>query len=552
MRVPVYDAPQVEARPLPGVRQDSVASPSLLNAPAAAMERGGKQLVAAGQDIAKIAGNMADRENADALFRAENAIKTEYIAFEQQARESRRGAAAKDLTKDAADWWDRQGATHADNLSNPVQKRLFSQQVAKLRTQSMDGMSAYEAEQRRISLGESASASIASSINMAASQVNTPTERPAIMGAKDDINKRIDILAKVNGWSPEMVEAKRAESLTNLHMQVLQNMVNSDPSRAKAYFEANKAEINGANHDAIQALYKTGAAKEKAQKTSDELTNKGVSEAEGLAWIRSNLKGEEQEQASLEWKTRHAEITQARERTQRDAADQAYGIYARTGRFSAIPADVLNKLDGRVLLALKKDAQGAAEGKMPKTDWDKYYALRANMKADPRKYAMGSYDLRGDFSYLGAPERKELMKLQEDLADPEKISELQNVDGQISATLKPLGLKPADAAQAENAIRGAIDAEAKNRGAKLKPEERQKVIDRMVIDGEVLSGKWYMNDPNKRYYQLTPAERKAFKARIPDAQSKQIIEALRAKGRPVTDEAIIDLYNETKRRGGIK
>lgn len=544
-RVPVYDTAQVAPTGMPTVRQSSVASPSLFSAGADRGLQAGKQLMAAGEKINDIAVDMQNRENADMLFRAETALKTEYIAFEQVARE-RRGAAAKDLTKEAADWWDKKQTEHSDNLANPTQKRLFAQQVARLRTQSLDGLSRYEADQRRAALAESTSASIVSSINLAASQVGTPTEQAAIMGAKADVLKRLDVLAKLNGYdgnTPEATalrDAKRAEALTNLHMQVIQNMVNSDPSRAKAYFTANKAEINGVEHEKIEGLYKAGTIREKAQKVADELTEAGMSEANGLIFIRQKLSGDEEAAAVLEWKTRHAEQTAARERAQKDAADQAYGIYARTGRFSAIPVDVLQKLDGRVLLALKKDAQSAAEGKMPKTDWDKYYELRQQAFTDPVAFA--KRDLRGDFAYLGQAERKGMIDLQAAVRKPDELKDVATLENQLSNTHDLLGWGASDREKKgkfDTVVQQTIATEEKRTGKKLTFEERQKIIDRMVIERDNTA----LQFGTTRFYEVQGTENAAtFTPRVPKEERAKIEAALRRAGRRVDDATVLELY----------
>lgn len=555
-KVPVYSEPQTELRPLPAVRQDSVASPSLFSAGAEKNLAAGKQIIAAGEDFNKIAVQMAERENADMVFRAENALKTEYIGFQNAARE-RRGAAAKDLTKESADWWDKKIGEHSGNLSNPRQREIFTKRASGLRLQSVEGMSAYESEQRRISLNESTTASITSSIDLAASQVGTPTERNAIMGARADIIKQLDVLAKLNGYDGNTAEAtalrdaKRATALTNLHMQVIQNIANGQNGgeRAKAYFEANKTEINGTNYDAIEKLWKTGMTKEKAQETAKALAAMGETEASGLTWIRENLKGDEQEAASLEWRTRHAEMEAATRRMQSNYGDKAWDIYNKTGRYSAIPVDVLNGMDPKAREQLKTHAQEKAKGREVKTDFATWYDLQQKIIAgepvDLKQYAaqISTGDLKGlaTLQSKPEPELKDAATLQQQLA-----AEHNNLGwGNTESDRQKKGAF-------DKAVGDAINAEQNRTGKKLNYEERQKIIDRMLIQGEVLTGKWYMNDPDKRYYETTPAERKAFKANIPPAQTKQIIEALKARGKPVTDEAIIDLYNAAKRRGEIK
>lgn len=560
-RVPTYDNLTVADRPLPGVRQDSIASPSLLSGQAENQERLARTANYLGEVFTDLALKGQDTQNADMLFRAEASLRSDYLDFETSARE-RRGQSAWGVTNEAKEWWDEKARKTMDGLENDAQRKLFMKTAASLRQQSLTTMSRHEADQRQVSLTESAQASITSAISLAAANANAwePAAPPAedgtpalgvvnpVTAARGDALKRVQVLAQINGWAPEVRAAKETEYLTSLHTQVIQNLADSNPKKARDYFDLHRAEINGASHDGISKVLKTGGIKVSAQSFADEVMAGGINEADALAAARKKFEGDEEAAVTTEIKTRFAERTAGRERMQRDAADEAYSIYAKTGRVSAIPAALWEKMDGKVQLALKKDAQTAAEGKLPKTDWDKYYELRQQAISDPAAFARR--DLRAEFPHLGKSERESLIDLQ--TKKPAELREVQTLDTQINATLVPLGLSRADTAQATDAIRRAIDTEQRMAGKQLPPEARQKIIDRMLIEGEVIRGRWYLSDPNRRLYQVTPAERAQFKANIPERYTAQIVEALRATGRPVTDENIIDLYNQTKRAGRIK
>lgn len=548
-RIQTYDSPQVEQRPLGGVRQDSIASPSLFAAGATEQLRAGNQLVNAGTELGKIALDMQNRENADMLFRAETSIRTEYLDFEKAARE-RRGDAAKDITKEAGEWWDKKAAEHSDGLQNDAQKRLFGQSISKLRIQSVDGMSAYESEQRRVALNEANTASITSSINLAASQVGTPTEKAAVAGAKTDILKRIAVTGQINGWSPEMREAKEAESLTNLHLQVIQNMIDREPKRAKEYFDLNKKEINGTQYNDVEKALKVGTTKEVAQEVADTVMAKGMSEAEALAHVREKYSGDEEAAAVLEIKTRFSEITGAREREQATAADKAYKIYADTGRLSAIPADTMAKLDGKVVLALRNDARLKAEGVTAKTDWDKYYRLRTLAYADPVAFA--KRDLRGDFTYLGKAEREGMIDLQSKINKPDEMKEIATLDNQLADYHDKLKLGGSSNAEKrgmfDTVVKTTLSSEQRAKGRGLTFEERQRTIDRLIVEGDI-NGAWLGG--GRRLYEVTgTSDESKFVVAVPkDEQVKIVDYYTRTQKRKPTDAEITEAY---KKKMGLK
>src|SRR5690606_35873669 len=127
-------------------------------------------------------------------------------------------------------------------LENDAQRLIFEQTLTKLRERSVSAAAQYEAGERRRSLEESAAASINMAINRAAAQHH---DDDAIAEAKRDVLNRIAVQAGFNGWSPERRAAEEELQLTAFHRQVLEAMADTDPERARKYFEANKSEKIG-------------------------------------------------------------------------------------------------------------------------------------------------------------------------------------------------------------------------------------------------------------------------------------------------------------------
>lgn len=414
-RIPVYEVPQVESRALPGVRQSSVASPSLFGASAEQEIATGKGLLNAGTGIAAAANLMQERENADLLFRAETALKDEYLTYEEDVRNNRHGQKAWGLTRDTEKFFADQEKKHSSILTNDVQRQLFNRSVAKLRQSAVGSLSAFEAGERRKSLEESANASIVGSINLAAANaaewyakppapatqpagqatttigpdgapevnVNTPVEvtaaRDPITGLKRDILNRVQVLADINGWSPERKQFEEQKHLTNLHKQVIQNLTDEAPAKAREYFEANKAEINGAEYDGITKVLKVGETKQAAFEFTSKNLDAGLTLEQQLEAARDFFKDEpEKRDAAIhEIKTRAAEGEVIKQRGQRDAGDAAWKVVAAGGSTAQIPAatwtamsgpdqrHVLDYLDAKVR---RMESEAKRDGKEEKDD----------------------------------------------------------------------------------------------------------------------------------------------------------------------------------------
>jgi hypothetical protein len=275
-RIPVYESQQVESRALPGVHQSSVASPSLLGAAAEQQIATGKGLSNAGTGIANAAAAAQDRENADKLFQAEAAFKEQFIPFDTEQR-SKRGAAALaegGITRQAQDWFRKTSEQVGKGLDNDVQRQLFNHSVEKLRLHTLDTFSKHQATEARASLADSTKATIKGAIDLAAA---SPSDWTVMEAQRTEIDKRLAVLAQLNGYAGDTPEEKairdgmRGEMLTQMHKQVLQGLVKQNPSGAVAYFEKYSGDIDGAQRVELGDFARKATATSVGDGTADEI-----------------------------------------------------------------------------------------------------------------------------------------------------------------------------------------------------------------------------------------------------------------------------------------
>jgi hypothetical protein len=580
-RVPEYEATQVEQRALPGARQSSIASPSLFGAAADQRMEVGKGLLNAGTGIANAAAVIQERENADMIFRAETALKDDYLKYEQSVRE-RRGQNAWGVTRETEDWFGEQAKRHSETLENDKQRYLFGQSLTKLRQSAMGSMASYESSERKRSIEESANASIVGSINMAAagaaewylrppgqmtsaeppravttigpdgtpvstaSTVEVTATRDPMVGLKSDIVKRVQVLANLNGWSPERKDFEEAKHLTNLHKQVLQVLADKDPAVAREYFDANKAEINGSEYDTINKVLKIGETRGTAQAWVDRLD---PAQDEGLALQAARIefadKPELRDAVIAETKNRFHERRQLREAGQRDAADQAWKIYQQTRSMKAIPSSLVAAMDGKTVLAMQDYANNKTAGVGIKTDPTTYYDLRRLSVDDPNTFR--SLDLKQYINVLSPSDFQAFVKLQ--TADESERLDAVTQQQQFTQVHNQMRWGSSDKAKKgafDKAASDAIYAEQVRRGKKLNQDERQAVIDKMLIQGEVGNTGVFENN-DMRYFEATPEQRKTFAPEISKDERKAIIDRIKAlKGYTPSEEEITDIYKKWK------
>lgn len=481
-KVPLYNEQQVDLRPLPNVRVD---------APQSDMPRVGAALLSAGNSVGNIAQREQERRNADRLFRTEAQLRDEYRQFETSLQD-RRGQNAWGVTNDVDAWFNDHSKGYLDGLENDAQRRLLEPKLAELRLRSLESAARFEGQERRVSLEESAKASIESATNLAAASWNNAD---AVAGAKRDIVQRIGVQAGFNGWTPERRTAEEAQALTNLHMQVLQAMADKDPDAARAYFTANRNEIAGADRDTVEKVVDAGEIKVKSQRESDALVAKGLTESETLRLAREGHEGAMRDAIVERVKQRFTDATAAQQAEERKVADLAWDFFARGG-VDAIPVAVLNQLDGRTLTAMRtQQRQERIE-----TNWETYYSLRRN--------GLEGVDLRAYSSELAPPQLKELMD-EQTKPSPNVVTD----ESMLRVAYNQLGVTAVkDRGRLEGAFNAAKRAAQETKGnTPLTDDEKQAVLDKLLIQGEVTgSGLFGMWDSDRRRYEVagTPDEAK--------------------------------------------
>lgn len=574
--VPKYQQ-QTELRGLPNVQQQSIVSPELLGAGARQTQETGNALLRAGSGLGKVAAVMQQREDADMVFQAEASFRESLIGFEQEAM-TRTGNKAWGITKDVDKWFKDSGSKFSEGLANDRQRAIFNQTVERMRLQGLEQFSKFESQQRVKSLEQSTNATLETLINSAATTAQMmnsdefssagttqtgPDGKPvpgplsALKSMKQDGLRRLEFYAADTGEDSSVTDLKKQLYTSKFHKQVIQSRIDADPSSAKAYYEANKEEIAGAERLNLEELVRTGEMKVKAQSFADAALNDGLTEVDAIRQARESFQGKDEDFVVTEIKTRFSELNQAREGDQRQAADEAYDAFSRTGRLSSIPAGVFNRMDGKTRLALRKEAQSMAEGRAIKTDDNVYYSLYQEAVNDPNSFA--KRDLRQVFDKLSPSDRQEMIKLQGKVQQPDELKDLRTYDQQLTLRYRDLGWDNKDTkqkAQFERAANDAIVAEQLAKGKKLTFDEREKVLDRLLIQG---GGTWY--SANKRLFEvqgtddeakfiqgLDPANKtSAFVGKIPAGERAQIEQALRANGRPVSEQAILELYTQVNR-----
>jgi hypothetical protein len=355
------------------------------------------------------------------------------------------------------------------------------------------------------------------------------------------INAAISSEADRNRLTESEKESIKAKIYSSVNRGIIErHLANDDDLSAMSFYEQNSGLISGEDQIAVEKMLETGSTRGRAQRFADSVQSKGLPEAEAIKLARSTFEGKQEEAAVLEIRSRAREQKEAVANDQADAADKAWDILAKTKSLSTVPIGVLNRMDGKVRIALEREAQNIAAGVGVKTDPNVYYDLKIMAVKEPERFQ--STDLRQFFPSLDEADREHFINLQH----PDKIKEAATLEQQLANMHDQMKWGSGDKEKKgrfDRTITLAIDDAQREKGKPLNYKERQELIDRMVISGEVLSGKFYLPDPNKRLYEIYGTEdAKRFSPDIPKDERQKIESALKRKGVKVTEEEVVRLF----------
>jgi hypothetical protein len=230
----------------------------------------------------------------------------------------------------------------------------------------------------------------------------------------------------------------------------------------------------------------------------------------------------------------------AHQRAQDHAADLAYQHFAAGNSVASVPKAVWRQMDGRTQVALQNLEEQRTTGSNPVTDRTAYYALETMARNDPDAFA--ARNLVFDSPYLSDTDFKHFVGLQTEMETEAGKLEVGTLNNLIDVTVADGKVPSENKARFTMVANAAVSAEQGRLKRKLTMDEKQAVVDRLLIEGEVDGSGWLWDD-EKRAYELTPEEAESFVPEgVPEDDAAQIREALKKAGKPVTAAAILRAY----------
>lgn len=230
--VPTYRGPQVRSSALQGGMQTGASNDNAFGGPQA------RQLAAAGKGLEQIADGIdrfAEKQSLEKAFQVENKLAEEFKLFEEQQLPNRQGEKAVGYRAEVEAWWDEKRSTLGEQLDPRTQKAL-TKSLGRMRLQATGRAGSFEMEQGE-RIGQlnyetlvTREAREAAAFGVAGNDAELNTSINKITGAA-----RAYLVRK--GVPSEAIDEEVRKRVGTVHAEVVVGLLQTDPKRAKEYFE---------------------------------------------------------------------------------------------------------------------------------------------------------------------------------------------------------------------------------------------------------------------------------------------------------------------------
>jgi hypothetical protein len=412
----------------------------------------------------------------------------------------------KSLSDEYGDQFQQSIETISAGLGNEAQRRMFKEVSDQMMTQFRGGVQQHVAREYssyELSVQDGTVKTAQQQMSLAWGDV------AAVEQSKGAIKAAVYETGRLRGWSGQQVQAAMVEQLSVGHSSVMAAAIDAGQlDYAREYLKQNTTELTPEARLQITKTLDVGQFEAKTQTAAEQLYAAANGDpAAALSAARAQYSGKEEDAIVQRIKGYDAEKVALRERAQATAADSAWQVYANTGSLSRISPSTWAAMDGKAAHSLRATARADAEARNQnrevKTDPNIYYALSAMSTEEPDRFK--NTDLRGFFDKLSPGDRKHFIDNQTAIKKPERAAEVVTVGAQKQTMVQTLGLKKEQAGLFMQEADKALYAAQQDKGKPLNQDERQKVLDKLALKGEVISGNWYTNDPNMRLYEARAA-----------------------------------------------
>ncbi len=351
-----------------------------------------------------------------------------------------------------------------------------------------------------------------------------------------------------HGKGQDWIDAQTQDAQSKTYSGVINRMLdNGQDLLAQQYFKTVKDQIAGDDIGKVEKLLEVGSVQGASQRNVDQYQNDGLSMADALVEARNIEDPKVRDATAARVKQEYAADQEAKridaENFYQGLANkvlQTKGLYEPT-------VTELTQLPVNEKESLMNYRKQLLSGDQASTNWQTYYDLKNQASIPETKDDFIKSNLMLKANQLAPAQLKEMIDLQSSLrnkdgAAEDKLAGYRGAHGIVDDTLRSIGIdatpKPgkADAVLVNNFRRQVdeqITALESNTQKKATDEQIQKIVD--GLSNKVVVKGWLWNS-SKPAFEIQKSD-------ISSTDLAKIQQALTAKGIPITDQNIVNLYN---------
>lgn len=123
---------------------------------------------------------------------------------------------------------------------------------------------------------------------------------------------------------------------------------------------------------------------------------------------------------------------------------------------------------------------------------------------------------------------EQIARVQREMSKPDREKAVATTAQLLSTYVG--GWKAEKKAQFQGAAYDELNAFEKEKGHPASYDEQKQIFDRLILNGEVMSGSWWKPNPDKQFFEATPEERARFAPEIRSEERAAIIQRFKARG----------------------
>jgi hypothetical protein len=272
MALPLYDPSGTQ---LTDRQQANQADPDAFGAGVGrAAAFAGQQLVGLGKTMAAIEEEEKRKSDATAVIAAdaEASARLRKGLYGEGGIFTRTGVNADGMTLTTEELTKNIGSDISKKLTDPAQKLAFDNMWNRRTESTLDAAAKNEFGQRQTTRTATKTAALA---NITA-DVIANYRNPEMIETNLDATRRI-IRSNPDGLPAEMVEQLERESISSVHVSLIQRLAQDSPGDALDYYEKHKSQVYGADHAAANKFISGVQTIRTARTATEEIANTGPS-----------------------------------------------------------------------------------------------------------------------------------------------------------------------------------------------------------------------------------------------------------------------------------